>query len=85
MKTFQYKITDACGIHARPAGMLAKEAGRFVSRITLECKGKKAEAAKLMAVLRLGVTQNTEVTVSVEGADEEEAASAMEEFFRKNL
>ena len=26
MKSFSYVITDAVGIHARPAGMLAKEA-----------------------------------------------------------
>ena len=26
MKTFEYTITDPVGIHARPAGMLVKEA-----------------------------------------------------------
>ena len=27
MKTFSYTITDEVGIHARPAGLLAKKAG----------------------------------------------------------
>lgn len=31
MKTFEYTITDELGIHARPAGMLVKEASKFAS------------------------------------------------------
>ena len=30
MKTFSYTITDEVGIHARPAGLLAKKAKEFV-------------------------------------------------------
>ena len=33
MKTFTYAITDAAGIHARPAGLLVKEAKKFESKI----------------------------------------------------
>lgn len=29
MKTFEYTITDPVGIHARPAGMLVKEAKKI--------------------------------------------------------
>ena len=29
MKTFEYTITDELGIHARPAGMLVKEAKKY--------------------------------------------------------
>ena len=29
MKTFNYVITDEVGIHARPAGMLVKEAKKY--------------------------------------------------------
>ena len=29
MKTFEYTIKDELGIHARPAGMLVKEAKKF--------------------------------------------------------
>ena len=32
MKTFQYTIQDEMGIHARPAGMLVKEAKKFSPR-----------------------------------------------------
>ena len=55
MKQFNYVITDEIGIHARPAGMLAKEAKAFSSKIKIEANGKAAEATKLMAVMQLGV------------------------------
>ena len=29
MKEFQYVIQDPVGLHARPAGLLVKQAGRF--------------------------------------------------------
>ena len=32
MKEFQYKIKDGVGIHARPAGLLVKEAEKFLAR-----------------------------------------------------
>lgn len=85
MKTFQYIIKDEIGIHARPAGMLVKEAKQFASKITLEFNGKTAEATKLMAIMSLGARQNAAVTVQVEGPDEDAALAAMEEFFKNNL
>ena len=40
MKEFQYTIKDACGIHARPAGLLVKTVKGFASTATLEKDGK---------------------------------------------
>ena len=86
MKQFQYTITDPVGIHARPAGLLVKAAKAFQSSITVEKDGKTAAAAtKLMALMGMGIKQGNTVTVTVEGADEEEAAAAMEKFFQENL
>ena len=80
MKQFQYTITDSVGIHARPAGLLVKAARAFQSSITVEKDGKTAAATKLMALMGMGIKQGNTVTVTVEGADEEEAAAAMEKF-----
>ncbi|MBD5515436.1 MAG: HPr family phosphocarrier protein [Lachnospiraceae bacterium] len=85
MKTFEYTITDPVGIHARPAGILVKEAKNYESVIEITKDGKTAEARKLMALMGLGVKQGETVTVTVEGADEEVAAAKMEEFFKANL
>ena len=45
MKEFKYVITDAEGIHARPAGELVKAAKEFSSKITITVEGEDEEAA----------------------------------------
>ncbi len=85
MKTFDYTIKDAMGIHARPAGLLVKEVGKYQSKISLTKDGKTVDAARLMAVMSLGVKQGQTITVTAEGDDEEAAASGMKEFFEANL
>ena len=69
MKTFDYTITDEIGIHARPAGLLAKEAKKYASVVTSGFNGKSAQATKLMAVMGLGVKKGHTINVSVEGED----------------
>ena len=85
MRSFIYTITDEVGIHARPAGLLAKKAKEFSSVITVEKGGKVINAGKLMALMGLGVKCGDTVTVTVEGADEEAAAADLEQFFKDNL
>ena len=85
MKKFDYTIKDEIGIHARPAGMLAKTAKGFESTVTIEKGGKSAVATKLMAVMGLGVKCGDTVTVTVEGADEDTAVKTIQEFFENNL
>ena len=41
MKTFEYTIKDELGIHARPAGLLVKEAKKFESECTITKDGNK--------------------------------------------
>ena len=48
MKEFTYTITDEQGIHARPAGLLVKEAAGFASAITIEKDGKKVDAKRIL-------------------------------------
>ncbi len=85
MKTFNYTIKDEIGIHARPAGLLAKKAKEFESTITLEKNGKSVNVTKLMMLMGLGVKCGETVTVTVEGPDEDKAAAEMEAFFNANL
>ena len=85
MQTFKYVVKDELGIHARPAGLLVKEAKNFSSTITLEANGKKGVAKGLMGVMSMAVKQGHEVTVTVEGDDEVAAAAAMKAFFENNL
>ena len=85
MKEFSYIIKDEIGIHARPAGLLAKEAKAFSSKITIEANGKSADVTRLMAVMGLGVKTGAEVTIKAEGDDEDVAIAKMQEFMEANL
>lgn len=81
MKTFSYTITDEVGIHARPAGLLAKKAKEFESVCTIEKGGKSVNITKLMALMGLGVKQGD----TCEGADEDKASEALKAFFEETL
>lgn len=85
MKEFQYTIKDACGIHARPAGLLVKVVKGFGSTATLEKAGKSCDLRKLMALMGMGVKQGDIITVKVEGDDEEAAAAAIQQFLTENV
>lgn len=85
MKEFSYVIKDEIGIHARPAGLLAKEAKAFSSEITIEANGKRADVTKLMAVMGLGIKNGCNIIVRANGEDEEEAILKMKEIVEANL
>lgn len=85
MRSFDYTIKDKLGIHARPAGMLAKAAKALDSEVTLTFGEKTVSAEKLMAVMALGVKCGDTVTVMVSGGDEDNSERAMREYFSENL
>ena len=85
MKEFKYVVQDELGLHARPAGLLVKEAAKYKSAITLDSGVKKADAKRIMAVMSMGVKKGVEVTVSIEGEDEDAAYETIKKFFEDNL
>ena len=90
MKEFQYTVKDACGIHARPAGLLVKVAKGFASTATLEKGGKTCDLRKLMALMGMGVKQGDTVTIKVEGiySTRQKAfacAEAIQKFLSENV
>lgn len=86
MRQFTYTIQDKVGIHARPAGLLAKAAKALDSVVTIEkADGRSAAATKLMAVMGLGVKCGDTVTVKIEGGNEGDSLLEMESFFKQNL
>ncbi len=85
MKAFTYVITDKAGVHARPAGMIVKEAQKFDSSVTVKADKGCADAKKLMQLMSLGVRCGDEITVEVDGADEADACPAVEKVFQECL
>lgn len=85
MKEFEFVVTDPQGIHARPAGLLVKEAKKFESNISVFKGARKGDLKKIFIVMALGVKQGETIKVQVEGADEEQAASTVEAFLKENF
>ena len=86
MKQFTCTIRDPVGIHARPAGQLAKLAKTYTdTEITVTKADKSAKASQLMKLMGLGVKQGDEITVAAAGPAEDEAIAAMQKFLEENL
>ena len=85
MKTFNFTVKEPLGIHARPAGMLTKEAKKYKSTITLKKGEKSVNVLKLMGLMGLGVKCGDTVTITIEGEDEDVCAPIIEEFFNANF
>lgn len=84
MIEFTYTMNDPLGLHARPAGQLAKKAAGFKSTVTVVRGEKSADTRRIMALMGLGVKDGETITVRVEGEDEENAAAAVKEFMETN-
>lgn len=85
MKEFTYKITDPEGIHARPAGLLVKQAGEYACSVKIGKDGKEVDAKRIMGVMSLGAKCGTDVTIKCDGEGEDKAAAELEAFFKENL
>ena len=85
MKEFKHVIADPLGLHARPAGMLVKAVAKYASKITVTAPTGTADAKRLMGLMRLAAKQGMELTITIEGADEEKAATELQAFLSANL
>ncbi len=81
MKQLRLDVTNAVGLHARPAALFVAEASRFTSKIRVRnATGNSGwvDAKSILSVLTLGVEQHHEIEITAEGPDEEQAAAALE-------
>jgi phosphoenolpyruvate-protein phosphotransferase len=78
MKQIELVILNETGLHARPAKVLVNLAKQFKSNISLQHKGKKANAKSMVSVLTLGAVRGSDITVQVEGVDEETAIAEIQ-------
>lgn len=77
MREIPCDITDPLGLHIQLAVLLASEAERWRSGVTLEHAGRVVDAKQLMELLMLGVRTGEHVLVKISGADEDTAFEAI--------
>ena len=76
-------ISNPSGLHARPAALLVKEAGKFTSKVQLVKEEKEVDAKSLLGVMSLAAKQNDEIIVQAEGEDAEEAVNHLAQFIEQ--
>jgi phosphocarrier protein HPr len=64
-------------LHARPAGRLARTAAGFTATTAVLAGERSADARSVLAVMSLGATAGTAVTVRASGPDAGPAADAL--------
>ncbi|MBZ5749600.1 phosphocarrier protein HPr [Metabacillus rhizolycopersici] len=80
-KTFT--ITEASGIHARPATLLVQAVSSLNAEVNLEYNGKSINLKSIMGVMSLGIGQGAEIKIVASGSDEDEALAAVIETITK--
>lgn len=75
-------ILNETGLHARPASVFVNTAAKFKSELMIQKGEKQVNAKSILAVLSLGISKGTEITILAQGPDEEEAVSKLTEIIQ---
>ena len=67
MKQIELVVQNKTGLHARPAKVLVNLAKQFKSDISLQHKGKRANAKSMVSVLTLGAVNGSDIIVQANG------------------
>ena len=74
-------VTNAQGLHARPADLLAREARRWQSRIELVVDAQRVDGKSILEVLTLAAEAGTRVVIEATGPDARDALEALGDLF----
>lgn len=83
--TKQLVVNNRLGIHARPAALFVKIAGKFASQISVEKDGETINGKSIMGLMMLAAAQGSKLTVTAEGTDADAALKALEDLFRQKF
>ena len=85
MLSFEYKLKDPMGLHARPVAQLLKEIKKYNSKVSIAFGDKTVDVLHMIAVMQLGAKQDDIVKFIIEGADEQEVQDTLKRFLVDNL
>ena len=82
MKEISVLVVDPVGLHARPATVAVNAASKFKSEVKIGFNGKVVNMKSIMGVMSLGIPTQSEITISCDGEDEEEAIKQIEDILK---
>ena len=68
------------GLEARPAALFVQIASKYESHISILLTDKQVNAKSIMGMMSLGAVKGQEITLLIDGEDEEEAMKALVAF-----
>jgi len=75
----QIKIINKLGLHARAAAKFVTLATQYKSDVFLKHLEKEVNGKSIMGVMMLAASKGTELTLTADGMDEQEATNALVE------
>lgn len=78
-------VVDDTGLHLRPAGILCKEACKFMSKIEFKTDRGVFNAKSVLSVLGACVHKGDQIEFICDGQDEEEALKYITDIVSKGL
>ena len=72
-------VQNQVGLHARPSTFFIQKANEFKSSIWIEKEERRVNAKSLLGILSLGIVGGTQIRIIADGADEQEAVTALTE------
>lgn len=81
----QVTIQNKLGLHARPAMTFVDTASRFSADIKLIKAGQAVDGKSIMQLMMLAATQGTELEITAEGTDAQQAIETLEQLVKDNF
>lgn len=85
MKKIVYAVTNSKGIHARPCALLAQCCTQFKSVVIVSTDEGTASGQNVLELLALRARKGDTLTIQIEGVDEEQAFTAIQEVLEKSF
>lgn len=79
------KIINDSGLHARPASIFVKKANEFESQIFVKLGEKTINAKSIISLIKLGIKNESIITVIADGKDEKQALDALVQLIDKEI
>ncbi|MCK4503254.1 MAG: HPr family phosphocarrier protein [Desulfuromonadales bacterium] len=77
MQNRSFTIINRLGLHARAAAQFVQTANKFSSEIAILKEDIEVNGKSIMGILLLAAPRGTDIAITVEGADEELAMTAV--------
>jgi phosphocarrier protein len=70
-------VVNQLGMHARAAAKFVHVATRFEARVRVAREGREMDGKSIMGILLLAAARGSTISISADGADEQEAVRAL--------